>query len=74
MVGMNFWAWDEKNLHSIAHAVRTAVAATMSVIIPRVMGMAEAYPARKVRDGDAPSVRAGLELHAERVPSPNERG
>jgi len=28
---MKFWAWDEKNLPSITHAIRTAVAATASV-------------------------------------------
>jgi hypothetical protein len=30
---IKLWAWDEKNLPSIAHATRTAVAATVSVII-----------------------------------------
>jgi Aromatic acid exporter family member 1 len=40
---MKLWAWDEKNLPSIAHAIRTAVAATVSVIIARLVGMPEAY-------------------------------
>ena len=40
---MKFWAWDKKNLPSITHAVRTAVAATMSVIIARLVQMPEAY-------------------------------
>ena len=40
---MNLWAWDEKNLPSITHAVRTAVAATASVLIARLVQMPEAY-------------------------------
>lgn len=40
---MKLWAWDEKNLPSITHAIRTAVAATTSVIIARFVQMPEAY-------------------------------
>jgi uncharacterized membrane protein YccC len=40
---MKLWAWDKKNLPSIAHATRTAVAATVSVIIARLEQMPEAY-------------------------------
>ncbi len=40
---MKLWAWDEKNLPSITHAIRTAVAATVSVIIARLVQMPEAY-------------------------------
>jgi uncharacterized membrane protein YccC len=40
---MKLWAWDEKNLPSIMHAIRTAVAATASVIIARLVQMPEAY-------------------------------
>src|SRR5438270_8160403 len=40
---MKLWAWDEKNLPSIMHAIRTAVAATASVLIARLAGMPEAY-------------------------------
>ncbi len=40
---MKLWAWDQKNLPSIAHAIRTAVAATASVIIARLVQMPEAY-------------------------------
>ena len=40
---MKLWAWDEKYLPSIAHAIRTAVAATASVIIARLVQMPEAY-------------------------------
>ena len=39
---MKLWAWDEKNLRSIAHAIQT-VAATVSVIMVRLVGMPEAY-------------------------------
>jgi len=42
-VRMKFWAWDKKNLPSITHAIRTAVAATASVIIARLVQMPEAY-------------------------------
>jgi hypothetical protein len=40
---MKFWAWDKKNLPSITHAIRTAVAVTVSVIIARFVQMPEAY-------------------------------
>jgi uncharacterized membrane protein YccC len=40
---MNLWAWDQKNLPSVTHAIRTAVAATASVIIARLVQMPEAY-------------------------------
>jgi hypothetical protein len=42
-VRMNVWAWDEENLPSITHAIRTAVAATASVMIARLVQMPEAY-------------------------------
>jgi uncharacterized membrane protein YccC len=40
---MKFWAWDKKNLPSITDAIRTAVAATVSVMIARLVQMPEAY-------------------------------
>src|SRR6266446_2556106 len=40
---MKFWAWDKKDLPSITHAIRAAVAVTVSVIIARLMQMPEAY-------------------------------
>src|SRR5437588_10298548 len=40
---MKFWVGDKKNLPSITHAIRTAVAVTVSVIIARLMQMPEAY-------------------------------
>jgi len=42
-VRMKLWAWDKKNLPSITHAIRTATAATVSVIIARLAQMPEAY-------------------------------
>src|SRR5258707_15608322 len=42
-VRMKVWAWDEKNLPSITHAIRTIVAATASVIIARLVQVPEAY-------------------------------
>ena len=42
-VRMKLWVWDEKKLPSTTHAIRTAVAATMSVIIARLVQMPEAY-------------------------------
>ncbi|HWY41496.1 MAG TPA: FUSC family protein [Chthoniobacterales bacterium] len=42
-VRMKLWAWNEKNLPSIGHAIRTAVAATASVLIARLVQMPEAY-------------------------------
>ena len=40
---MKFWTWKQENLPSITHAIRTAVAATVSVIIARLVQMPEAY-------------------------------
>src|SRR5437773_9075368 len=40
---MKLWAWDENNLPSMTHAIRTAVAVTASVVIARLVKMPEAY-------------------------------
>jgi uncharacterized membrane protein YccC len=40
---MKLWAWDKNNLPSITHAIRTAVAASVSVIIGLLVQMPEAY-------------------------------
>ena len=40
---MKLWAWHEKNLPSITHAIRTAIAATASVVIARLAQMPEVY-------------------------------
>src|SRR5206468_9002862 len=44
MVGaMKLWTWRKEELPSLSHALRTAVAATLSVVIARLVGMPEAY-------------------------------
>ena len=40
---MKLWSWKKENLPSVGHAVRTAVAATLSVLLARLVGMPEAY-------------------------------
>lgn len=40
---MKFWSWQKENLPSIAHSIRTAIAATLSVIVARLAQMPEAY-------------------------------
>jgi uncharacterized membrane protein YccC len=40
---MKLWTWKEENLPSVWHAFRTAVAATLSVLLARLVGMPEAY-------------------------------
>jgi uncharacterized membrane protein YgaE (UPF0421/DUF939 family) len=40
---MKLWSWKQENLPSISHAFRTAIAATLSVLLARPLGMPEAY-------------------------------
>ena len=40
---MKLWPWDEKNLPSITHAIRTAIGATASVVIALLAQMPEVY-------------------------------
>jgi uncharacterized membrane protein YccC len=40
---MKLWTWKKENLPSVAHAARTAIAATLSVLLARLVGMPEAY-------------------------------
>jgi len=40
---MKLWTWQKENLPSVWHAVRTAIAATLSVLLARLVGMPEAY-------------------------------
>src|SRR5206468_11000309 len=40
---IKLWAWDEENLPSMTHAIPTAVATSVSVIIARLVQMPEAY-------------------------------
>jgi len=41
---MKLWSWQKENLPSIGHSVRTALAATVSVIVARLVQMPEALP------------------------------
>src|SRR5467141_1168763 len=43
MSAMKLWTWRKEELPSLSHALRTAVAATLSVVIARLVGMPEAY-------------------------------
>src|SRR5262245_15811918 len=40
---MKLWSWKKENLPSAMHSIRTAVAATVSVCVARLIGMPEAY-------------------------------
>ena len=40
---MKVWSWQKENLPSIGHSIRTAVAATLSVVVARLVQMPEAY-------------------------------
>jgi len=43
MPRMKLWSWQKENLPSIGHSIRTAVAATLSVVVARLVHMPEAY-------------------------------
>ncbi len=43
MPRMKLWSWQKENLPSIRHSVRTALAATLSVVVARLVQMPEAY-------------------------------
>ena len=40
---MKLWTWKKENLPSVWHAVRTAVAATLSVLLARLLRMHQPY-------------------------------
>ena len=40
---MKLWSWQQENLPSIGHSIRTATAATLAVIVARLVQMPEAY-------------------------------
>jgi uncharacterized membrane protein YccC len=40
---MKLWSWKRENLPSVSHAFRTAVAATISILLGRLVGLPEAY-------------------------------
>ena len=43
MPRMKLWSWQKENLPSVGHSVRTALAATLSVLVARLVHMPEAY-------------------------------
>lgn len=43
MLRMKLWRWQKENLPSIGHSVRTALAATASVMVARLVQAPEAY-------------------------------
>ena len=40
---MKLWIWKRENLPSLSHAFRTALAATISILLGRLVGLPEAY-------------------------------
>jgi uncharacterized membrane protein YccC len=40
---MKLWTWKRENLPSLSHAFRTAVAAMISILLGRLVGLPEAY-------------------------------
>ena len=42
-MAMKLWTWKRENLPSLSHAFRTAVAATISILLGRLVGLPEAY-------------------------------
>jgi uncharacterized membrane protein YgaE (UPF0421/DUF939 family) len=40
---MKLWRWQKGNLPSVPHAFRTAIAATLSILVARLAGMPEPY-------------------------------
>ena len=43
MPRMKLWSWQKENLPSTEHSIRTAAAATLSVVVARLVHMPEAY-------------------------------
>ena len=64
---MKIWAWDEKNLPSITHAIRTAVAATTSVIIARLVQCQRPTGLRSLLGRNESTLGATLTLSLERI-------
>ena len=40
---MKLWAWKKENLPSLSHAFRTTAAATISILLGRLVGLPEVY-------------------------------
>jgi len=43
IVRVKLWKWEPENLPSVIHSIRTAIAATASLIVARLFGLPEAY-------------------------------
>ena len=40
---VKLWKWEQENLPSVLHSLRTAIAATVSLAVARLVGLPEAY-------------------------------
>jgi len=40
---VKLWKWEQENLPSLVHSIRTAIAASLSLAVARLFGLAEAY-------------------------------
>jgi len=40
---VKLWKWEQENLPSVVHSIRTAIAATLSLAAARLFGLPEAY-------------------------------
>jgi len=40
---VKLWKWEQENLPSVVHSIRTAIAATLSFAMARLFGLPEAY-------------------------------
>jgi uncharacterized membrane protein YccC len=40
---VNLWKWEQENLPSLVHSIRTAIAASLSLAVARLFGLPEAY-------------------------------
>jgi len=40
---VKLWKWEQENLPSVGHSIRTAIAATLSLAAARLFGLPEAY-------------------------------
>jgi uncharacterized membrane protein YccC len=43
VVPVKIWKWESRNLPSVTHSIRTAIAATVSLAVARLLGLPEAY-------------------------------
>ena len=43
IVSVKLWKWEQENLPSVVHSIRTAIAATLSLAAARLFGLPEAY-------------------------------